>query len=101
MLPISRTSITPACWRKSALKISGPGATTRGLQPAEEAEDESPDPWPSYSLPLLDLPNTALTEPGSATNEPSKYGIYKGLDVAFGPDNTAVYIQFVSAWARA
>ncbi len=29
-----------------------------------------------------------------------KYGIHAGLDVAFGPDNTAVYIQFGSAWAR-
>jgi hypothetical protein len=29
-----------------------------------------------------------------------KYGIHTGLDVAFGPDNTAVYIQVGSAWAR-
>ena len=29
-----------------------------------------------------------------------KYGIHMGLDVAFGPDNTAVYIQVGSAWAR-
>ncbi|HTL55979.1 MAG TPA: BamA/TamA family outer membrane protein [Candidatus Limnocylindrales bacterium] len=28
------------------------------------------------------------------------YGIHMGLDVAFGPDNTAVYIQVGSAWAR-
>ena len=29
-----------------------------------------------------------------------KYGIHMGLDVAFGPDNTAVYVQVGSAWAR-
>jgi outer membrane protein assembly factor BamA len=29
-----------------------------------------------------------------------KYGIHMGLDVAFGPDNSAVYIQVGSAWAR-
>jgi hemolysin activation/secretion protein len=29
-----------------------------------------------------------------------KYGIHVGLDVAFAPDNTAVYVQIGSAWAR-
>ncbi len=29
-----------------------------------------------------------------------KYGIHMGLDVAAGPDNTAVYVQVGSAWAR-
>lgn len=29
-----------------------------------------------------------------------KYGIHMGLDVAFGPDETAVYVQVGSAWAR-
>jgi len=29
-----------------------------------------------------------------------EYGIHMGLDVAFGPENTAVYIQVGSAWAR-
>lgn len=29
-----------------------------------------------------------------------KYGIHMGLDLAFGPDNTAIYIQVGSAWAR-
>lgn len=29
-----------------------------------------------------------------------KYGIHAGLDVAFGPDNAAVYVQVGSAWAR-
>jgi hypothetical protein len=29
-----------------------------------------------------------------------KYGIHMGLDVAFGPDNPAIYIQVGSAWAR-
>jgi outer membrane protein assembly factor BamA len=29
-----------------------------------------------------------------------KYGMHMGLDVAFGPENTAVYIQVGSAWAR-
>lgn len=28
------------------------------------------------------------------------YGIHMGLDVAFGPHNTAVYVQVGSAWAR-
>jgi outer membrane protein assembly factor BamA len=28
------------------------------------------------------------------------YGIHAGLDLAFAPDNTAVYIQIGSAWAR-
>jgi hypothetical protein len=29
-----------------------------------------------------------------------KYGIHAGVDIAFGPDNTAVYLQVGSAWAR-
>ena len=29
-----------------------------------------------------------------------RYGIHMGLDVAFGPDNYAVYVQVGSAWAR-
>jgi outer membrane protein assembly factor BamA len=29
-----------------------------------------------------------------------KYGIHMGIDLAFAPDNTAVYIQVGSAWAR-
>jgi hypothetical protein len=29
-----------------------------------------------------------------------KYGIHAGLDVAFGPHNTAVYVQIGSAWVR-
>lgn len=29
-----------------------------------------------------------------------KYGLHAGLDVAWGPDNTAIYIQFGSAWVR-
>ena len=29
-----------------------------------------------------------------------KYGIHMGLDVAFDRDNTAVYLQIGSAWAR-
>jgi len=28
------------------------------------------------------------------------YGIHAGLDIAFGPDNTAIYVQIGSAWAR-
>jgi len=29
-----------------------------------------------------------------------RYGIHMGLDIAFGPGNTAVYVQVGSAWAR-
>lgn len=29
-----------------------------------------------------------------------RYGLHMGLDVAFGPDNTAIYVQFGSAWMR-
>ena len=29
-----------------------------------------------------------------------KYGIHAGLDIAFGPDNNAVYVQVGSAWSR-
>ena len=29
-----------------------------------------------------------------------KYGIHMGLDLAFAPDNAAVYVQLGSAWAR-
>ena len=29
-----------------------------------------------------------------------KYGIHMGMDVAFGPDDTAIYVQVGSAWAR-
>jgi hemolysin activation/secretion protein len=29
-----------------------------------------------------------------------EYGIHMGLDVAFGPNNTAIYVQIGSAWAR-
>jgi len=28
------------------------------------------------------------------------YGLHMGLDVAFGPDTTAIYVQFGSAWMR-
>jgi hypothetical protein len=28
------------------------------------------------------------------------YGLYAGLDFAAGPENTAVYLQIGSAWAR-
>ena len=29
-----------------------------------------------------------------------KYGIHAGIDFAIAPDNTAVYLQIGSAWAR-
>jgi hypothetical protein len=29
-----------------------------------------------------------------------KYGLHMGLDVAFGPDSSAIYVQFGSAWVR-
>jgi hemolysin activation/secretion protein len=29
-----------------------------------------------------------------------KYGLHMGLDMAFGPDSSAIYVQFGSAWAR-
>ncbi len=29
-----------------------------------------------------------------------KYGLHMGLDIAFGPDDPAIYIQFGSAWMR-
>ena len=29
-----------------------------------------------------------------------KYGLHMGVDVAFGPDSSAIYVQFGSAWAR-
>ena len=29
-----------------------------------------------------------------------KYGIHMGLDLAFGPEDTAIYVQVGSAWAR-
>jgi hemolysin activation/secretion protein len=29
-----------------------------------------------------------------------QYGIHMGVDLAFGPDNTAIYVQVGSAWAR-
>lgn len=29
-----------------------------------------------------------------------RHGIHMGLDVAFGPDNTALYVQVGSTWAR-
>jgi hypothetical protein len=29
-----------------------------------------------------------------------KYGIHIGMDVAFGPHNSAFYVQIGSAWAR-
>ena len=29
-----------------------------------------------------------------------RYGIHMGLDIAFAPDNAAVYVQIGSAWAR-
>ncbi len=29
-----------------------------------------------------------------------RYGLHMGLDVAFGADNTAIYVQFGSAWMR-
>jgi hemolysin activation/secretion protein len=38
--------------------------------------------------------------PGVRYELARKYGLHAGLDVGFGPDNTAIYIQFGSAWAR-
>jgi hypothetical protein len=29
-----------------------------------------------------------------------KYGLHLGVDVAFGPDDPVVYVQFGSAWMR-
>jgi len=49
----------------------------------------------------FDDSQTVLTGGGGIRYEIArKYGIHMGLDVAFGPDNTAVYIQVGSAWAR-
>ena len=28
------------------------------------------------------------------------YGLHMGVDLAFGPDVTAIYVQFGSAWMR-
>jgi hypothetical protein len=37
---------------------------------------------------------------GARVRPRRKYGIHIGLDAAFGPDNTAIYVQVGSAWAR-
>jgi hypothetical protein len=29
-----------------------------------------------------------------------RYGLHMGVDVAFGPDDPAIYVQFGSAWLR-
>jgi len=29
-----------------------------------------------------------------------KYGLHMGVDVAFSPDTSAIYVQFGSAWVR-
>ncbi len=29
-----------------------------------------------------------------------KYGLHMGIDVAFGPDSSTIYVQFGSAWVR-
>ena len=29
-----------------------------------------------------------------------KYGLHMGLDVAYGPDGPAIYVQFGNAWLR-
>ncbi|HYV51190.1 MAG TPA: hypothetical protein VE910_04745, partial [Dongiaceae bacterium] len=29
-----------------------------------------------------------------------RYGIHGGVDLAFGPDETAIYVQMGSAWAK-
>jgi len=49
----------------------------------------------------FDNPLTLVTEGAGFRHEIArKYGLHMGLDVAFGPDTTAIYVQFGSAWAR-
>ena len=38
--------------------------------------------------------------PATGQTAAEKYGSHMGLDIAFAPENTAVYVQVGSAWAR-
>jgi len=49
----------------------------------------------------FDNPRTLVSGGGGFRYEIArKYGLHMGLDVAFGPDTTAIYVQFGSAWVR-
>jgi outer membrane protein assembly factor BamA len=49
----------------------------------------------------LDNSLTVITGGGGFSYEIArKYGLHMGVDLAFGPGTTAIYVQFGSAWAR-
>jgi glucose/arabinose dehydrogenase len=49
----------------------------------------------------IDNPLTVVTGGAGFRYElASKYGLHMGVDVAFGPDGPAFYVQFGSAWMR-
>jgi len=57
------------------------------------------DGWPDASG-FLDEQYGFLPVAIPITEPAVGYGIHMGVDVAFGPDNSAVYLQVGSAWAR-
>jgi surface antigen Omp85-like protein len=71
------------CWRRfSLVGFGGRGAA-----------------WNDFEH--LDGKRTITTGGGGFRYELARrYGIHAGLDVAFGPDETAIYVQVGSAWAR-
>jgi len=55
----------------------------------------------AWAVDALTLPGVAfLPTAAFAANWPARNGLHMGLDVAFGPDEPAIYIQFGSAWLR-
>jgi hypothetical protein len=49
---------------------------------------------------LDDNQSTAAGGAGFPYELARRYGVHAGLDVAFGPDDPAVYVQVGSAWMR-
>ena len=70
-------------WKRfSAVGFAGTGAAWTGFE-------------------RVDNPNTAVAGGGGFRYELARrYGMHVGLDVAYGPDGAAYYIQWGSAWAR-
>ena len=70
-------------WKRwSAVGFTGVGAAWSDLDPEDESQ------------------SAATIGTGFRYEIARKYGIHMGVDVAFGPEDTAFYVQFGSAWLR-
>ena len=71
------------CWKRwSAVGFAGYGAAWNNFEDVEDSQ------------------SVVTGGTGFRYEIARKYGVHLGLDVAFGPENTAIYVQAGSAWAR-